>query len=187
MFKCGVFLVLATTLCACNEPQRRHDVPNLPVQSTPASASGSEAASPGGLGAGEIRATPVTPGQCSDTFLVEGNVLQLPSSRRHIWVVRKLEADPGNGAPDAQHYAKMQIDYRKGIFSLTVPNSTPTGTKKGPFLLVVADDAASVELQRSYDADVRHDTNAYPDGRRVTLPPGSDAIARTTVLEEKCP
>jgi hypothetical protein len=98
-----------------------------------------------------------------------------------------LEADPDNGAPDSQHYPKMQIDFKNGDFSFTVPNSTSTGSKRGPYLLVVADDAASAKLQQSYEADERNDTATFPDGLRVNLPVGSDIIARTEIIEEKCP
>lgn len=174
------------TLCGCGATNPRTEIPNSPPTAA-ASGNPTDQHSPGGLGVAEIRATPVTPGQCSDTYLIEGEVLQLPQTRHHLWVVRRLEADPANGSPNAQHYPKAEIDLRAGRFSLTVSNSTPTGQKRGAYLLVVAEDSAHAELRRSYEADEANDTVTYPDGLRVNLPSGSDPITRTPIIEESCP
>lgn len=161
------------------QEQSRPTVPNVPSTASPGPLIG-------GVGVATIRAVPQVPGGCSSTYLIEGEIEHLPEARQHLWILTRLEADPANGAPDVQHYPKVKLKFVQGTYALTVPNSTPTGTRRAIYLLIAANDNANADLELSYEADVKRDRNVYPDGRRVALPPGSDAIAQTDVLVQTC-
>jgi hypothetical protein len=183
---CLPFMLFVALLCAACSSTAPEVIPNAPSTSPMTSATTTTNGSLGHVGRGSITAAPQVPGGCSSTFHIEGNVDDLPSADRTLWVIKLNDANPDQGDPNPLHFPKSRIDRRTGQFSLDVPSSTPAGYQStGKFLLAVANQAADEELQSSYESDVSKD-KSYADGKRVHLPAGADAIAMSNTVEQHC-
>lgn len=135
----------------------------------------------------KIAAEAQVPGGCSSSFRIVGQMPRLPSDTRGIWIVSVLVQGQVNGLKDSLHYPKVRLPADQIGLDIDVSASTKPGVRAGRYLLVVSTtDEAEAELLSSHDANEQGDHQAYPDVKRIRLPPGSRELARTGVIEQRC-
>ena len=155
--------------------------------SRPSPASRAPAPATGSVESATLRAEPQTPGGCTSPYRLSGEVTTAPELHTSLWIVAILPGGLPNGLKDTLNYPKVRLEPRAGAFQLSVPANTSSGTRRGWYILVSADEAAEPELELSQKSDREHNETVYPDGRRAQLPVGAYEIARTADLNQTCP
>lgn len=142
------------------------------------------ASPPAEAGRATIRVTPSRPGGCSDSVLVEGEVLAAPAEDRVLWLVARLDADPARSQRSPLYFAKGQIRAQEGPYRFENEANTGSGTRTGAWLIVSADPAAAALLQVNFEKDQIGDSSY--DSQRTTLQ-GADVLDTSDAQEQRCP